>query len=237
MSEKTEREKTDQDWGFRWWVRYAFVPVAVASIVGASAVAAARVIDAPTPTTALQFAPTPSPKDTATSNPPTSVEWTPTNTPTAIFSPPPTPTAPLAVTSPPTAVPIGQHVVQSGETLYCIGRAYGVQPNTIAQANALVSPFTLYLGQVLNIPAVPWAVIPPGPTCKPQFTSPFARATSTATQIPATNTPTTTFTGTATPTNTPTATSTATPTPTPTATPTATPTPTTPIPLWQFVIP
>jgi len=68
---------------------------------------------------------------------------------------------------------VGQHVVQSGDTLYCIGRAYSVRPDAIAQANGLGAPFNLYPGQVLNIPAVRWAVVPRGPICVPQFSSPF----------------------------------------------------------------
>jgi len=68
---------------------------------------------------------------------------------------------------------IGQHSVQSRDTLYCLGRAYGVLPSAIAEANDL-SPFSLLSpGQVLNIPAVQWVNIPPGPVCATQFLSPF----------------------------------------------------------------
>ena len=73
----------------------------------------------------------------------------------------------------PTATIIGRHVVQRGETLFCLGRAYGVLPAAIAAANYLRPPFSLSPGQVLLIPAVPWGVVPPGPVCAAQFKSPF----------------------------------------------------------------
>jgi LysM repeat protein len=79
---------------------------------------------------------------------------------------------------------LGQHIVQRGEALYCIGRAYGVSPSAIGRANGLVYPFRLTPGQVLTIPAVRWGFIPPGPVCHAQFPSPFTdlpTATSTTT--------------------------------------------------------
>ncbi len=85
---------------------------------------------------------------------------------------------------------IGQHVVARGETLYCIGRGYGVLPGAIAQANALNSSAILSVGQVLNIPAVQWVPIPAGPTCSPQFQSPFT-GSAPASSSPTTNTPAT----------------------------------------------
>jgi LysM repeat protein len=124
---------------------------------------------------------------------------------------PPTPASPLpnppTVTSPPTsaatpvpAVPIiGTHIVRGGETLFCIARVYGVLPAAMAQANALPAPFIVVPGQKLDIPAVQWTDILPGPVCAPQFTSPypglpFSPATSTArpaTGVPTTGVPTT----------------------------------------------
>ncbi|MBI3243099.1 MAG: LysM peptidoglycan-binding domain-containing protein [Chloroflexi bacterium] len=166
MSEKTEREKTDQDWGLRWWVRYGCVPVTVAIIAGISAVIA--VILTRTIPEALADRPTAA----VTSNPPNIIVVTATDAPTTSIGPTPTQTAPPTAT--PTPILIGQHIVNGGDTLYCVGRAYGVQPNAIAQANSLVSPFTLHRGQVLKIPTVLWPVIPPGPICAQQFSSPFA---------------------------------------------------------------
>ena len=48
---------------------------------------------------------------------------------------------------------LGVHEVKTGETLDCIGRAYSVDPNAIAQVNGTSSPA---VGQKLNIPAVAW---------------------------------------------------------------------------------
>ena len=59
------------------------------------------------------------------------------------------------------------------ETLFCIARGYGVLPAAIAQANGLVTPFTVYPGQTLKIPAVQWDDILPGPVCATQFKSPY----------------------------------------------------------------
>ncbi len=84
---------------------------------------------------------------------------------------------------------LGQHIVQKGETLYCIGRGYGVVPSAIAEANGLSAFAFLSVGQVLKIPAVQWSPIPPGPVCKPQFPPP-----PTATPTPPTATPTATAT-------------------------------------------
>jgi LysM repeat protein len=55
------------------------------------------------------------------------------------------------------------HTVRVGENLYRIGRAYGIGWTLIAEANGLVNPNQIYVGQVLKIP-----VSAPGPT--PQFT-------------------------------------------------------------------
>lgn len=44
------------------------------------------------------------------------------------------------------------HTVYYGETLYSIGRYYGVNPYYIAQVNNLYNPDYIYAGQVLYIP-------------------------------------------------------------------------------------
>ena len=44
------------------------------------------------------------------------------------------------------------HVVRPGETLYSIGRSYGVNPYDIATANNLANPNLIYVGQYLHIP-------------------------------------------------------------------------------------
>jgi len=63
---------------------------------------------------------------------------------------------------------LGYHVVQSGETLFCIGRAYGVSPRAIATQNQILSPSRIYPGTKLAIPAV-YATLPAGPVCERQF--------------------------------------------------------------------
>jgi LysM repeat protein len=74
----------------------------------------------------------------------------------------------------PTAVPVlGKHVVKFGESLFCIGRAYGVLPGAIAQANGLDLNGRINPNQELIIPAVRWLNIPGGPVCVQQFNSPF----------------------------------------------------------------
>jgi LysM repeat protein len=114
--------------------------------------------------------PSPSPIPTATATVPPG-QPTPTQpTPTMTFLPPPT--EPL-ITPLPTARPIGRHRVQNGEGLYCIARVYGVLPAAIAQTNGLREPFTLFAGQTLIIPGVPWDRISSGPVCAPQFESPY----------------------------------------------------------------
>lgn len=89
---------------------------------------------------------------------------------------------------------LGQHIVQTGETLYCIGRGYGVVPSAIAEVNSLSAFTFVFSGQVLKIPAVQWSPIPPGPVCARQFTSPFTGGvvvtlTTTPTAPTATQTP------------------------------------------------
>ncbi len=57
-------------------------------------------------------------------------------------------------TSPDGTPPAGtrQHVVQQGEWIYSIARKYGVSPDDIIALNNLPYPYTLYPGDVLNIP-------------------------------------------------------------------------------------
>ncbi len=64
----------------------------------------------------------------------------------------------LVVTSSATAAPAygpsgyAVHVVEPGDTLFSIARAYGVSPYEIAKANSLMDPNQLYPGQALVIP-------------------------------------------------------------------------------------
>lgn len=92
------------------------------------------------------------------------------------------------------AGPLGQHIVKQGETLYCLGRAYGVLPRAIAEANRLSATARLSVGQVLTIPAVRWERVPPGPVCAAQFASPYIQPGATVPPLepPAGATPTAT---------------------------------------------
>jgi len=59
------------------------------------------------------------------------------------------------------------HIVRPCETLFSIGRLYGVSPYAIARANHLWNPNLIYVGQCLVIPCGPPypGPCPPGPPC------------------------------------------------------------------------
>lgn len=76
---------------------------------------------------------------------------------------------------------LGIHTVQPGETLFCIGRAYGVDPWAIATQNGILNVNLIYPGVKLNIPDA-WLQLPAGPTC--------ARQASVVLPTPPTPTPT-----------------------------------------------
>ncbi len=60
------------------------------------------------------------------------------------------------------------HCVRYGETLFSIGRWYGVSPWAIASANSLADPDKIYAGQCLYIPSGPcWGCGACCPTCCP----------------------------------------------------------------------
>lgn len=135
-----------------------------------------------TPTTGLVIATsTPTPTNTATA----------TATPTSGITATPSKTATPTATPLPTIVPgTGLHTVQWGESLYCIGRAYKVDPWAIASANNILWwPYFIFPYQKLTIPNVPWTSIPAGPTCQAQF-SISTTVTPTPTTTPITATPT-----------------------------------------------
>jgi hypothetical protein len=56
----------------------------------------------------------------------------------------------------------GYHVVRPGETLFSIGRLYGVNPYTIASMNGLPNPNYIQIGQVLCVPGA-WSPSPSPP--------------------------------------------------------------------------
>lgn len=80
-------------------------------------------------------------------------------------------TAQFASAAPARWAILGYHVVQPSETLFCIGRAYGVDPWAIARQNGIVSPSRIYAGMWLAIPDA-YRALPPGPSCVPQFGPP-----------------------------------------------------------------
>ncbi|MDY0019373.1 MAG: LysM peptidoglycan-binding domain-containing protein [Anaerolineae bacterium] len=63
---------------------------------------------------------------------------------------------------------LGNHVVRYGESLFCIARAYGVDPWAIARQNGIANANCLYVGTTLQIPNVP-AYLPAGPVCTRQI--------------------------------------------------------------------
>jgi LysM repeat protein len=64
------------------------------------------------------------------------------------------PSSTTSPTGPTNTPPAGgrQHVVQQGEWLYSIARKYGVSWESIAEANSLIYPYTVYPGDILYIP-------------------------------------------------------------------------------------
>lgn len=108
--------------------------------------------------------------------------------PSATFTASPAALLVTVTSSAPRVHLLGTHVVQRGETLFCIGRGYGVLPAAIAVINHLPLAEVLQPGARLSIPAVQWEAIPPGPSCAPQVASPFpALPPSTATPTPPIN--------------------------------------------------
>jgi membrane-bound lytic murein transglycosylase D len=57
-----------------------------------------------------------------------------------------------AANEPPPANFTGTHVVEKGETLWAIARAYNVRPETLAQVNNMNLQDTLSIGRTLNVP-------------------------------------------------------------------------------------
>ena len=121
--------------------------------------------DTPTPTATPEdtATPAPTPEDTLTPTP----GDTPTPTPTPAVTTTPTPTPSVTPTPPPGDI-LGYHTVQPGETLYCIGRAYGVDPYAIASQNGILNPSIIHAGTRLAIPNAP-RTLPAGRVCPAQF--------------------------------------------------------------------
>ncbi len=121
---------------------------------------------------------TPAPGITSTAPPVSELTATITPTPTQTDTPLPaittnTPTVTPTSTYTPTPITPGPttriHTVRSCETLFCIGRAYGVWPFAIAEVNGIWWPYTIYPNQKLNIPTQVWSPMPAGTVCPAQF--------------------------------------------------------------------
>ena len=114
----------------------------------------------------------PAPTSTPTSTPTETPEGSPIDTPTPEPTDTPTETPVATDTPTPTSMPdseiLGQHTVKNGETLFCIGRAYGVDPFAIAEVNGILNPSLIHPGQVLDVPNVPRR-LPAGRVCPAQF--------------------------------------------------------------------
>ncbi len=101
---------------------------------------------------------------------PTPVPPTPTPVPLAPIPQPPTSAPPITAQSPGvncTAVQ-GYHIVQRGETLYAIARAYATNPYAIVACNPTINPRRIHASNHLAIPYAPWTP-PAGPTAARQF--------------------------------------------------------------------
>jgi hypothetical protein len=134
-------------------------------------------VETAVPPTKVRGSPTAMPPEAATVPPTAQAEQaspspvpSPTTEPTLM--PPPTPAA-TPIPAPTIAPTGGNHIVREGETLFCIGRGYGVLPSAIASANNIGLNTPLSLGQQLVIPPVQWVDPPAGPACPPQFPAPF----------------------------------------------------------------
>jgi murein DD-endopeptidase MepM/ murein hydrolase activator NlpD len=82
------------------------------------------------------------------------------------------------------------HVVHAGETLYSLGRRYGVSHSSIAQANSLSDSASLRVGQRLNIPGASTATasrggpFTPAPSQRVEAPAPAPAPVSTASVTP-----------------------------------------------------
>ncbi|HSD83509.1 MAG TPA: LysM domain-containing protein, partial [Anaerolineae bacterium] len=128
-------------------------------------------------------------------NPEQTFGGTPISRPTQPSLPvnPPAPVYPPQPVYPPISVPpvqgpitlnapgvLGLHIVQPGDTLYCIGRAYQVDPIAIAQANSINGYAVIVPGHALLIPATKWTSIPEGPICRSQFAVDWNQSSATS---------------------------------------------------------
>lgn len=125
-----------------------------------------------TPVTPTTISPTAVTPATATPTP------TSTSTIAASITPITVSSTPIPPSSTPTAIPtitppapgtLGNHIVRWGESLYCIGRAYGVSPWAIADVNHIWWPYIIFPNQSLVIPNTAWIPVPAGRVCQAQL--------------------------------------------------------------------
>ncbi len=124
-----------------------------------------------------------------TATPVTPGPGTPTSTPVTPAPPTATPVPGLPTSTPvpspsPNGAILGTHVVRLWESLYCIGRAYGVSPWAIASTNGIWWPYIIFPNQALLIPNIPWSPIPAGNICPAQFSTSSPILTPTPTAVP-----------------------------------------------------
>jgi LysM repeat protein len=161
--------------------------LAVFAIAGCVRPGAEDPLPAGSPTAGPQDLPTttsPLPGETPVVINPTSA--LPTNTPlvqatlplnpTASPTPIPAATLPQATATlvPVTPVPgTGTtYTVKQGDRLFSIGRMFGVNPYSIAQANNILPPYIIYPGQVLNIPGTTGGTVTPVPGGRTHLVAP-----------------------------------------------------------------
>ena len=125
------------------------------SFLGSQITVHAGSVDGPSPT---PFSPT--------AVPATSTPVPPTSTPQATTAAQPITAESLGVD----CVSVqGYHIVQRGETLYAIARAYATNPYAIVACNPTINPRRIHASNHLAIPYAPWPTVPPGPTAERQF--------------------------------------------------------------------
>lgn len=109
--------------------------------------------------TPVVISPTPGTLVAATSTqPPPAATATSTPIPAATQAPPAATTAVTPVPGTGTT-----YTVKQGDRLFSIGRMFGVNPYSIAQANNILPPYVIYPGQVLKIPGATGGTITPVP--------------------------------------------------------------------------
>lgn len=94
-------------------------------------------------------------------------------------APAPAYTPPAPVQTPPPAPSALSHVVAPGDTVYSLGRRYGVTPQQIQAANNLDAAFTIRIGQTLNIPGGGAPVQPVAAPAQPVAAQPAPVASAT----------------------------------------------------------